>query len=209
MIRAVRRLRSLMFLTLLLPGCPGPPAPPEAPGSRCAYGLQPDGSCATGPDEFVDVPPLERKQIVTTTAPATDFDVEAVPAGAAGWTVRVTSKVDGVASIIWDESTFVTSDGQSAGRLIMGQTRKLDAAKSQPNTPLAPRSNTTQVVLVEKLLDAEETAGGTTRARAAEIDEIESVRTKLHHILVGGKLYVTVQGPSGKHTWVGTVTETE
>lgn len=201
-----------ILITAALAGCQSTaPQQPEAPGSRCAYGYNADSeSCNPDPYAPVDVPTIERHESVATEKPIDDYDVAAVPGGATGWKIHIVSKIDAVGSLIWDESTFVTSDGRSMGRLITGETRRIDTAKAQPAMPIAPRSDVVQFVLPEKLLDQEEFEGDVAtkyrRTSPANIRKLEAIRKKRGEMIVGGKLYVTVLGPNGKQTWTGVVT---
>jgi hypothetical protein len=156
--------------------------------------------------------PLKREQTVTGKAELAGIEIAAAPAGAAAWKIQIANKTDAVITAVWDESTFVLSDGRSAGRLIRGETRKIDIGKAQPASPIAPQATMLEIVFAEQLVDSEELESkvgdgqwmdkGIARA-------IEHAREVRNGALVGGKLVLTVQGPNGKQTWTGDVVASE
>ena len=176
------------------------------PTRECVYGKAANGLCYNAPA----FPPVARHERVTTEKEIEGFTLKAVPVGAVGWGVRVTNKTDALALVVWDESTFTTSASQSAGRLINGDTRKIDSAKAQPSTPIAPGANMTQFMIPESYIDAHEReadAAQITFPTQRQVDAVTNERFVRAKQIVGGKLYVTVQSASGKQMWVGVVIE--
>jgi hypothetical protein len=96
-------------------------------------------------------------------------------------------------SLVWDESSFVAGDGQSWGRLVPGGTRMIDVEKAHPSAPLAPHATVTERVVPETKVDI--------NGFGFEYD----LRTELN----GGRLYVTLQFPAGKKTWIGAISESD
>lgn len=112
--------------------------------------------------------------------------VTIAPLGAAGWSLRIENDSSDALSVLWDESSFVTSDGKVAGRLIRGETRAMDTGKPQPPEPLPSGAAVVSRVFAEKLIGAEQGA-------------------ELAVPLVGGKLHLTIATATGKQTWTGVV----
>lgn len=214
-------MRNVLILAMstALTGCPAETQTATCSGAvingRCAEnvcgsaGVRSDGYCNDDPNAPQDPPKLVRSETVATEKAIDGFDIEAVPAGAAGWKIHIVSKVDAVSSVVWDESTFVGSEGRSYGRLVVGETKRMDTAKAHPNLPVAPHADVVQFVVVENLVDQErleadviEKYGRMDSYRIKKLEELRAVREKA---IVGGKLYVTVSGPSGKQTWAGVV----
>lgn len=160
------------------------------------------------PDDRVEVPRLRRSQIVETSSGVDGVYIAATPSGAAGWTLTVTNNTPAVMTVHWDESTFVASTSEGAGRLIRGETRKIDSANQQPATPVAPGSTLRQSVVVEKMIDAEELEAEIAKKRLRSPDVVQRIaktRASRNALLVGGTLHVTVQVADGKKTWSGIV----
>lgn len=196
--------RTLLILATLT-ACP-PPARMSTP-EGCPNGVDTNGYCVESPSDEVGVPRADRTHRVDTEKAIDGFDVAAVPAGATGWRISVTNNASAVAQVLLDESTFVTSGGESAGRLISGDTRRIDTGKTQPPLPVAPGATIKQFVLPEKLIDDEEAEATLVgrNVRASKLKRIEELRIQRYALIEGGKLYVTVVGPAGKQTWTGVV----
>lgn len=217
-------MRNVLILAMstALTGCPAETQSTCSGGAvvngRCAEsacgeaGVRSDGYCNDDPERPVSMPPLRRLYTVETEKAIDGFGVEAKPDGVAGWTIRVTNETDAVATVVWDEGTFVTSGGQSAGRLISGETRKIDTAKAQPAMPVAPHANVTNFVIPEKFIgdeDIEQRFAKVGPVRARFYDRLLKAREERAALIVGGKLYVTIASGAGKQTWAGVVTKAE
>lgn len=158
------------------------------------------------------IPPLVRSHAVTAEKSIPDFEVKATQAGAAGWRVVVVNNTPAIATVVWDESTFVTSAGRSAGRLINIDTLRIDTSRAHPPSPVAPGASVTEIVVPESLLADEElevTAEKLRREKGVEdkplVDDLVRARVTRAARILGGKLYVTIQGAAGKQTWSGVV----
>lgn len=166
---------------------------------------------------MVEVPALQRPHRVRTEMAVPDFTVVASPEGAVGWRVDIRNNTAAVATIIWDESTFVTANGTSAGRLIAGSTMKIDVTRAHPPTPVAPGANSSEVVIPEAFVEDEEIEDRAAKLRREndgrmhkrDADIVLNSRRARDERIVGGKLYVTIQGINGKQMWAGVVSSTE
>jgi hypothetical protein len=178
-----------VVLSLALAACM-PPMPPKEP--------------------LVQMP--QRTETVETETAIDGLAIAARPYGAAGWTVNVKNDTDAMASIVWDESAFVSPRGQSGGRLIRGDTRRVDLAKSQPATPIPPGAATEEVVFIEKIVEVERTESEYAEADAKwggvspDMNRvIQKSRRDIRRSIAGGALNVTIQLADGKQTWTGRV----
>lgn len=211
-------------LTLLVLAACGSPAPTQHPEPNRPSDWWIEKQPAQSPDPLADepqerhvtppetrpVPPLERAEAVSEEVGIPAVTVAAVPAGAFGWKITINNTTNGMISVLWDESTFVASDGESLGRLIRGETRRIDAANAQPAAPVAPHASITQVVLVEKTIDVEELeakyAEHSSRRFANKfVDGIEARRRELAALRIGARLIISIQLSNGKKTWTGRV----
>lgn len=157
-------------------------------------------------------PMPDRTETVQTETAIERVMVAAKPVGATSWKIAVKNESNAPVSILWDESAFVTADGESGGRLIRGETRRIDMAKAQPPTPVPANSQTFEIVLIEKLAESEFTEGDYARHNAKYggvsprmnvlIDESRAFQAKL---IAGGALNIAIQLADGKKTWVGRV----
>lgn len=164
--------------------------------------------------ELVDLEPLERAERVTTESAIDGLQIEAVPSGAAGFTLRIKNESDQSGSIIWDESTLVASTGESAGRLIRGETRRMDVNNAQPPTPLPANAAIVQLVFAEKMTGAEQNEGeaaqiqqrdGGVLPRIRELMLASRERRRL--AMIGGRLNLTIQIAAEKRTWTGVIAD--
>lgn len=106
------------------------------------------------------------------------------PSGSAAWNLRIRNGRATAVSVVWDESSYV-ADGESFGRLIRGETRKIDTGKQQPASPIAPNTMLKEWVIPEKFAPILESDGTLT----PEMDL--------------GTLHVVFVGDAGKETWSG------
>lgn len=152
--------------------------------------------------------PLVRKQHVEEQAAVDGAHVAVAPRATVAWQVTVENTSDQMESVIWDESSFVTKAGDSQGRLVPGETRKIDVSKQHPPTPIAPHARVSEFVLVEQWVDAEETENSIDRS--PEIWKPEAV-AKFRNLVIestaGGRMYLTIATDSAKKTWTGVVVD--
>ncbi|HVY79867.1 MAG TPA: hypothetical protein VG994_02705 [Steroidobacteraceae bacterium] len=208
-----------ILITVALAGCPS--------GTYHSEGSRPPGWCPTYQDgvtwvrnannECVDpregdrrtyrIEPPKRDHIVTEERGIDGVAVRTAPVGGAAWNVSIENNTDNPMSVLWDESSFVVSSGEAAGRLIRGETRKLDTAKSQPPEPIPAHAKLVQTVFAEKLLPVEEIEEKWQGMdlRMAAIAEARGIRAKRNALLVGGKLSLTIDVAGTKKTWTGVV----
>jgi hypothetical protein len=157
------------------------------------------------------VPPLERNQELIAESEIEGVSIIVTPAGAAAWRIAIKNDTEAQMSVLWDESSFVGSTGESGGRLIRGSTRKMDVAKAQPPTPLPGMSHINELVLVENLTNAEEgeaRAAGQSYPRSL-VEKIVELRERTQRMILGGHLRVTIQTSAGNKTWKGVVREVQ
>lgn len=168
------------------------------------------GSGANGFVPSIPMPP--RTETVAPEAEIEGLIVKAVPAGAAAWRVTVQNETNDPVSLLWDESSFVTASGDSGGRLIRGETRRIDSAKAQPPTPVPAHARASEIVLIEKLANSEQLEDD-----YADIDakhggvlpsmnkDIEDARVANRHTLRGGRIDLRIEIGGGKKTWTGRI----
>lgn len=97
------------------------------------------------------LPPTRPATNMVVTRPVDGIEVLLVPSAVSGWTITIRNQRDEGVNVVWDESSFVASDEISRGRLLRGETRLMDSAKTQPASPLAPRSTLQEFVIPEQL----------------------------------------------------------
>jgi len=68
---------------------------------------------------------------------------------AAGWNITVQNNRDTAIRLLWDESTYVTSTGESAGRLLRGNTRVMNSDREQPASPIPPHAQLRELAIPE------------------------------------------------------------
>lgn len=175
----MRRLLVAMVLTGCLNQAPYNTGPQQqqAPGSRYqSYTGEPD-------------PPRSRVRFdVTEDRAAEGFTIAAAQSDGVLTKITIANDTDDPASVIWDESSFVAREGESYGRMLRGETKQIDSAKSQPPSPLPPHAKLTQVVVPEK---------------SVENLDVDAMGFALF-ALIGGKVYVT--GRTSKASGRGSAT---
>ncbi|HEX5064370.1 MAG TPA: hypothetical protein VFV99_33575, partial [Kofleriaceae bacterium] len=67
------------------------------------------------------------------------------------WVVEVVNKSRDSVSVDWDQSSLVAGNGDSMGRLLRGETRRIDSANVQPKTPIPPGARVSQWVIPEQM----------------------------------------------------------
>jgi hypothetical protein len=183
-----------MTTVLALGGCP-----PQQQGP--VYG----GGTVDAPYRTAEQ--LVRRERIETESAIDGVLILAKPFAGAGWTIGIKNETDASISILWDESTFVANGGSSQGRLIRGETRRMDVGRSQPPTPLAPKADMVQRVLVEKALAYEEIEArmdGSLRDRD-EVSKILEIRRVRQESIVGGRVHLVIDVGGTKKTWTGIV----
>lgn len=161
---------------------PRPEPKPQAPAAK----TPPDAGSIAQPK----APGTKRGPSVETvdaTTPIAGMTITLEADGTAGWKLTARNDTDDMLSLVWDESSFVTGDGKSWGRLVPGVTRMLDVEKSHPAAPLAPHSSVTELVIPQVMVAYNE-----------PLFEYDARRE-----LNSGRLYVVVQSAAGKKPWFG------
>lgn len=162
---------------------------------------------------FWQYPELVRTESVREKVGFDELAITVKPSGAAGWTIRVHNDGDKLVRIIWDDSTFVTSTGESAGRLIRAKTKKIDVEKSHAPSPVPPGAGLTEDVVVEKFVDyeeleADEQKDQEERGRIFQSpSKIKEARGVIERLMVGGRINLVLDVGGEPKTWVGEVFE--
>lgn len=128
---------------------------------------------------------------VRTAAPVQGVDVAVMPVGYVSFQVMIDNHLPEAVRVLWDESSYVDTDGATRGRLLRGETRRIHDDREQPATPIAPGASLTQWCVPEALSERIE-AGPVLKPATPG----------------AGKFYVVIETPAGKQTWVGAVTFT-
>ncbi|NVB82444.1 MAG: hypothetical protein HOV81_28955 [Kofleriaceae bacterium] len=114
--------------------------------------------------------------------PLGQIEVKLESSGEGMWNITVANHHAAAVKILWDESSYVGTDGKSRGRLVRGETRRIDVGKPQPPTPVAPNATIEESVIPESYASD---------VRASfEPDE-------------KGTMYLVIESSTGKHTWHG------
>jgi hypothetical protein len=113
--------------------------------------------------------------------PLSGIEVKVESSGEGMWKVSVANHQKGTIQIAWDASSYVGADGKSLGRLIRGETRRIDVGKPQPATPVAPSASIEEDVIPESYTD-------------------DMARLKPDE---NGTMYLAFESESGKQTWHG------
>jgi len=139
-------------------------------------------------------PPAEPTHEMRVDKAVAGMTITATPAGAwQVWNIEATNDTGDLVSIDWDRSSFVGNDGDSLGRLIRGETRKIDSAKAQVKLTLAPSAKAKQLVIPEAFV---EFVGALRGAR------LEPTPPKG---LIGAKLVLAIEQGSATSMWVGII----
>jgi hypothetical protein len=64
------------------------------------------------------------------------------------WTVTAKNNTNRPTSLVWDESSYVSTTGQSS-RLVRGQTRLIHSGQMQPPSPIPPGATITEYCIPE------------------------------------------------------------
>lgn len=106
----------------------------------------------------------------------------------AGWQIAVKNTRDESVRLVWDESSYVTVDGISAGRMLNGETRVINSDQAQPATPIPPGS-TVVVYGVPQGMTTEHGLGYQTDDGKVGV----------------GRMYLVFESDTGKATWEGAI----
>lgn len=160
------------------------------------------------------IPMPDRTETVTAERPIDGIDISVTTYGAAGWRIAVANNTDTALSLNWDESTFVSAKGESLGRLVPGNTKKMDIEKPHAPTPLAAHARTVEVVFVEKIIGAEnveqtyaeavEKLGSSTVKLNRSVEKMRRMSSAAVH---GGRIDLVVNVGGSPQTWSGRVSE--
>lgn len=131
-------------------------------------------------------PPRPRGLNVVAGLDGVEVSIE--PSGVAAWNLTIRNARATAVSVVWDESSYVAG-GISAGRLIRGETRKIDVAKQQPNSPIAPNTALKEWVVPEKL--------------APMLDGDATLNPEAER----GTLHLVFASDAGKETWSGAIVD--
>lgn len=180
-----------------------------AVGLACLAGA---ASATSGPKLVPATPAPQRTETVSTETAVEGLTINALPIGAAAWRIVVENNTDAPVSVLWDESSFVASNGDSGGRLIRGETRRMDVAKAQPPTPVAAHARVSETILVEKLTEAEKAEADHAEFEAKwggvapDMNEsMAKVRESTQRMIRGGRIDLRIDLNGTKQTWTGRV----
>jgi len=177
--------------------------------SAACYADQPARPTNLNPDGGLGGPPrFQRAEEVRAEHSIDGITIDAVPVGASAWALRIGNAGIEAASVIWDESSFVSADGEAFGRLVRSSTRKGDVGLPQPPMPVPSQAAIAETVIAEKLIAFEEYEaywGPMRYITRQDIEQVIATRSRLRKIIDGGRLLVVIAQPAGKQTWTGRV----
>jgi len=139
-------------------------------------------------------PKMTRNEAWKCDKPIEGITVDLAPETDIAWTVTVTNQTDDVVSIVWDRSAFVGSSGRSWGRLVPGETRRMDVSAPHPPTPVVPHATAHELAVPMELAHL---YGDPVSPKRRRIFESE---------VNGGRVVLVLQMPSGEQTWQATLT---
>ncbi|QOI99101.1 MAG: hypothetical protein HRU70_00790 [Phycisphaeraceae bacterium] len=96
---------------------------------------------------------------VTPVKTVPGLDVVVTDAGGQFWQVAVTNQTGEIVNLVWDESLYVATNGES-DRIIRGKTRRIHAGQAQPVSPIAPGASLREVFVRESSVDHAGLGGG-------------------------------------------------
>ncbi|NUQ67663.1 MAG: hypothetical protein HUU18_05230 [Phycisphaerales bacterium] len=111
-----------------------------------SVGLSAVGGCAT------------YKANVTNTRTVPGVEVQVAEAGGSFWAVIAKNNTNDVVKLVWDESTYVATTGES-DRLLRGKTRLIHSGQAQPTSPIAPGSELREYCVRESAAEHAQFAG--------------------------------------------------
>lgn len=185
-----------MTILVALAGCP--PTASNYTGPRGGEVYEPG-------EKWVYAP--QRSYVVSEFAAVDGLKVAARPYAITGWEIAIRNETADAIAIHWDASTAVSSAGESLGRMIRGKTRRMDAEKQQPATPIAPGAKHVERVFLEEWIPIEEYENewiGKTLP-TAQYRKLEKMRKGTTEATIGAKLHLSVEIGGAKKTWTGIV----
>lgn len=169
---------------------------------------------AQEPAHVAPIPMPPRTETVATEQAIDGITVISRPSSVVGWGFAIVNDTDAPVSVIWDESTFVAESGDSMGRLIPSDTRRMDVAREHPPMPVPAHSRAGAIALIENAVAAEEMEGdyaetarkyGGVSARMNEL--IEQNRAMRKKAISGGRIDLVIRIGDAKQTWTGRVSK--
>lgn len=170
---------------------------PEPPREVAA--VQPTRSRTADDDRLasMEIAAAALRLRVSEVQPIDGFNVTVGWKMGASFMIYVENNSDAAASVLWDSSTVLDNSGKSYGRLIRGDTRRIDVEKSQPPSPLPPHGRIDQWVFPEKM-----TPSSTREVGDAMAERLFALGAL---VVVDGKIFVTIETVDGKKTWSGNI----
>ncbi len=164
------------------------------------------GGCVPPPQ----YPAIVRDDRVTETAAVDGVPISATPMGAAGWKFSIKNDTDAAVKVLWDESDFVASTGETAGRLFSGETRRIDAGHPQPPAVVPPHASANESAFAQKLvgIEFEENAlhkRFNNSAAMITVEQVTEAHRKIGAIIAGGQIHLTIEVGGEKKTWSGAI----
>lgn len=114
------------------------------------------------------------------------------PVGYRAWELRIANTRQAGVLVAWDESSYVV-DGESWGRLIRGETRKIDTANMQPASPVAAGAMLRQIVFPERFTET--------------TDDEDTSDLPLKRFLEYGTINLVIVSGETRETWQGSITD--
>ncbi len=106
-----------------------------------------------------------------------------------GWFVRILNSRRTPVFVLWDQSTYVSTNGETRGRLIRGFTRIRDSALPQPPSPIPTGAALLTYCVPEAHLDQPK----------------DGKRLLVANPQSTGRLVLAIEGEDGTEYWEGTV----
>lgn len=169
---------------------------------------------AQEPGRVAVIPMPPRTETVATEHAIDGIAVSARPASVVGWSFLIVNDTDAPVSVLWDESTFVAESGDSMGRLIPSDTRKMDVAKEHPPMPVPAHARANAIALIENAVAVEEMEGDYAETArkydgvSARMNElIEKNRALRKKAIGGGRIDLVIRIGDSRATWTGRVSK--
>ena len=140
-------------------------------------------------------PKIERGALTRTIRAVEGVAVTVAPNGVSGWIIGVENRRDDQVLVLWDESSFVADDGISRGRLVRGQTIRIDLGRTQPASPVAPGARIIEFVVPEAIADY-------VPPRPANDQKSVQINTAQPSVSRGvGRMIIMFETRAGKELW--------
>lgn len=120
------------------------------------------------------------------------IEVKIEPEGLVAWVVSAKNLRDSPVRLLWDESTFVDTDGRSYGRLLRGRTKVIDETKPQLATHIIPDAYIVEWCVPEFLLGARVV---TTKEGGRNYSAMDPVRKGV------GRMVLVFETAAGREVW--------